>query len=82
MTSDISKIGDGWEIVSRRSHNQINLLFMLLQIAFMLPEAMPYYTAVTYTVRRPATGAVRKVTARSEQELGEKIALGLFDEDA
>jgi hypothetical protein len=55
---------------------------MLLQIAFMLPEAMPYYTAVTYTVRRPATGAVRKVTARSEQELGEKIALGLFDEDA
>jgi hypothetical protein len=70
---------DGWEIVSRRPNEPIRLLSMLLQIVLMIPEMPAYFSTVTWTVRLTATGVVRKVTARSEQEAREKVALGLFD---
>ena len=76
------QINDGWEIVSRRTNNPIrHLLSMLFQIMLIFPEAVPYYSTVTWTVRQTATGIVCKVTARSEQEAMEKIALGIFDKD-
>jgi hypothetical protein len=38
------------------------------------------FSTAAWTVRETATGAVRKVTARSEREAGEKIASGNFDQ--
>jgi hypothetical protein len=75
----MSEITDDWEIVSRRTNEPIWLLSMLFQIAFLIPEMPGSFSTVTWTVRRTATGVVRKVTARSEQEAWGKIAVGLFD---
>jgi hypothetical protein len=76
----MSEIADGWEIVSCRNNNPISSLLMILQIVFLVPEVMRYYSTATWTIRQTATGAVRKVTARTEQEAKDKIALGLFDD--
>jgi hypothetical protein len=54
---------------------------MVLQIIFIYPETTGFYSSVTWTVRQTATGVVRKVTARSQQEAGDKIALGIFDQE-
>jgi hypothetical protein len=35
---------------------------------------------VTWTVRQASTGRVRKVTAYSDAEARERLALGLFDD--
>jgi hypothetical protein len=75
----MSQITDGWEIVSRRTNEPTRLLSMLAQIVFLIPEMPWSYSTVTWTVRQTATGVIREVTARSEQEAMEKIAVGLFD---
>ena len=68
----MDKITDGWEIVSRRTNEPIRLLSMLAQIVFFIPEMPWSYSTVTWTVRQAATGVIRGVTARSEQEAREK----------
>jgi hypothetical protein len=78
----MTEIADGWEIVSRRTNEPArHLLSMVLQIVFIYPETTGFYSTVTWTVRQTAMGAVRKVTARSEQEARDKIALGMFDQE-
>jgi hypothetical protein len=78
----MTEITDGWEIVSRRTNEPArHLLSMVLQIIFIYPEATGFYSSVTWTVRQTATGVVRKVTARSQQEARDKIALGIFDQE-
>jgi hypothetical protein len=74
------EIADGWEIVSCQYNNPLSYFFMILQIAFLVPEDIRYYSSATWTIRQTATGAVRKVSARTEQEAKDKIALGLFDD--
>ena len=76
----MSEIADGWEIVSCQNNNPFSSLLMMLQIVFLVPEVMRYYSTATWTIRQIARGAVRKVTARTEQEAKDKIALGLFDD--
>ena len=77
----MSQLADDWEIVSRRSNNRIlALLSMLLQTA-LTSETTFFFSTVTWTVRQTATGVVREVTARSEQDAKEKIALGAFDKE-
>jgi hypothetical protein len=77
---EMSEIADDWNIVSRRTNNRVRaLLSMLLQTAFM--SEIGVYSTVTWTVRHKATGKIRKVTARSERDAKEKIALGVFDKD-
>jgi hypothetical protein len=46
-----------------------------------IAQAPTAFSTVTWTIRQKATGVVRKITALSEQEAGEKTALGLFDEE-
>jgi hypothetical protein len=75
----MNQIADGWEIVSRQTNEPIWLLSMLVQIALVIPEVPRSFSTVTWTVRETATGAVRKVTARTEQEAKDKISLELFD---
>jgi hypothetical protein len=53
---------------------------MFLQMLVGNPDIAPAFSAATWTVRETATGVVRKVTARSEQEAGAKIVSGNFDE--
>jgi hypothetical protein len=76
----MSEIADGWEIVSCQNNNPFSSLLMILQIVFLVPEVMRHYSTATWTIRQTATGAVHKVTARTEQEAKDKIALGLFDD--
>jgi hypothetical protein len=76
----MSQIAEGWETVSCRNSNPLWFLLTLLQIAFLVPEVERTQSTATWTVRQTATGAVRKVTARTEQEAKDKIALGLFDD--
>jgi hypothetical protein len=75
----MSQIAEGWEIVSCRAGNARHLKFMLLQLLFMVPDTPPVYSTATWTVRQTATGMIRTVTAQSEQDAREKIALDLFD---
>ncbi|MEN3377468.1 MAG: hypothetical protein V7604_2823 [Hyphomicrobiales bacterium] len=76
----MTELAPGWEIVSRRTNNRLRgLLAMALQIVLTAEQGI--YSPVTWTVRESATGAVRKVTARSEAGAREKIAQALFDPD-
>ena len=75
----MNQISDGWEIVSRRTNEPIWLLSMLAKIALVIPEVPRSFSTVTWTVREMATGVIRNVTARTEQEARDKIALELFD---
>jgi hypothetical protein len=77
----MSEIADGWEVLSCRAKEPWHLFFMLLQMLVGNPDIAPVYSMATWSVRHTATGVVRKVTARSEQQAKEKIATGIFDED-
>ena len=54
---------------------------MFLQMIVGNPDIVPVTSSATWTVRETATGMVRKVTAGSEQEAGEKVVNGNFDVD-
>ena len=73
-------ISDGWEIVSCQADRR-PLFFMAMRFLLGVAEIPPLYWRATWCVRQTATGIIRKVTAQSEQEAGEKIALGIFDEE-
>jgi hypothetical protein len=76
----MTELAPGWEIVSRRTNNRLRGLFaMALQIVLTAEHGV--YSSVTWTIRETSTGAVRKVTARSEADAREKIARSLFDPD-
>ena len=77
----MSQLVDGWDIVSRRNNEPARTWLMLLQLLFTVPGGVQPHSSVTWTLRETATGAVRKVTAQTEQEAKDKIALGLFDDD-
>jgi hypothetical protein len=77
----MNEIADGWEVISCRAKAPWHLFFMLLQILVGNPDIAPVYSMATWTVRHGATGVVRKVTARSEQQAKERIADGIFDAD-
>ena len=74
-------IADGWEVLSCRVKRPWHTITMLLQMLVSNPDIVPVFSTATWTVRQTATGMTRKVTARSRQEAGEKIADGLFDEN-
>jgi hypothetical protein len=76
----MTQLADGWEIVARRAKNPIFHLFAALQIALGIAEAPHAFSAVTWTLRQTSTGISRKVTAFSEAEARERLALGLFDD--
>jgi hypothetical protein len=77
----VKQIADGWEIVSCRAKQPWHALYMFLQMLVGNPDVAPVFSTATWTVRQTATGAVRKVTACSEQEAAEKIASSDFDAD-
>jgi hypothetical protein len=74
----MTELASGWEIVSFRTNNRLRgLLTMALQIVLTAENGI--YSSVTWTVRETSTGAIRKVTARSEVGARQKIAQNLFD---
>ena len=75
----MTKLGDDWEIVSRRPNDRGWILPMLVQLALLIPMMPATFSSSTWTVRQKSTGVVRKLTARSEEEAWQKIGLGLFD---
>jgi hypothetical protein len=77
----MKQIVSGWEIVSCRARQPWHAIFLFLQMLVGNPDIAPASSRATWTVRETATGVVRKVTARSEQEAAEKIVSGVFDED-
>jgi len=77
----MNQIAPGWEIVSCRAKRPWHAIYMFLQMIVGNPDIVPAASSATWTVREAATGIVRKVTARSEQEAGEKIVSGNFDVD-
>ncbi len=76
----MTQLAEGWEIVARRAKNPIFQIFAALQIAFGIAEAPHAFSAVTWILRQNSTGLVRKITAFSEAEARERLALGLFDD--
>ena len=76
----MAQLAEGWEIVARRAKNPIFQVFAALQIALGIAEAPHAFSAVTWSVRQTSSGLVRKVTAFSEAEARERLALGLFDD--
>jgi hypothetical protein len=76
----MTQLADGWEIVARRAKNPIFQLFATLQIVLGIAEAPHAFSAVTWTLRQTSTGLLRNVTAYSEAEARERLALGLFDD--
>jgi hypothetical protein len=76
----MTELAPGWDIVSRRTNNRLRgLLAMALQMALTAEQGI--YSSVTWTIRQTSTGAIRKVTARSEARAREKIAQNLLDPD-
>jgi hypothetical protein len=75
------QLADGWEIVARRAKNPIFQLLAALQIVLGMAEAPHAFSAATWTLRQTSTGLVRRVTAFSEAEARERLALGLFDDE-
>lgn len=74
----MTELAPGWEIVSRRTNSRLRGLFaMALQIVLTAEQGV--YSSVTWTIREISTGAMRKVTARSEADAREKVARNLFD---
>jgi hypothetical protein len=73
-------ISDGWETVSCKTDRR-PLFFMAMRFLLGIAEIPPLYWTVTWSVRQTGTGIIRKVTAQSEQDAREKIALGIFDEE-
>ena len=73
--------GDDWEIVSRRADDRGWILTMLAQLTILIPMMPATFSSATWTVRNKSTGAVHRLTARSEEEGRQKIRLGLFDAD-
>ena len=74
------ELAPGWEIVSRRTNNRLRgVLAMALQIVLTAEHGV--YSSANWTMRETSTGALRKVTARSEAGAREKIAQNLFDPD-
>lgn len=76
----MTQLAEGWEIVARRAKNPIFQLFAALQVAIGIAEAPHGFSPAIWTVRQTATGHVRKITAYSEAEARERLALGLFDD--
>jgi hypothetical protein len=76
----MTELAPGWGIVSRRTNNRLGGLFtMILQIVLTAEQGI--YSSVTWTIHETSTGAIRKVTARSEAAAREKIAQNMFDPD-
>jgi hypothetical protein len=74
------KHGD-WDIVSRQTNDPAGPLFALLtRLLLLLPfDPPPKHSSVTWTVRHVQTGEVRTITANSEKEFAERLAVGAFD---
>jgi hypothetical protein len=70
-----------WHIVSRQTNDPVRpLLSVLARILFVLSaDEPPRHSSVTWTVRHVQTGEVRKITANSEKEFAERLAVGAFD---
>jgi len=76
----MNQMADEWEIVSCQA-DKAPLFFRAAQLVLGIPDMSPLSSTATWTVRQRATGLIRRVTAQSEQEAKEKIAVGLFDQD-
>jgi hypothetical protein len=74
------KHGD-WDIISRQTNDPAKGLFALLaRLLFLLPfDQAPKHSSVTWTVRHVETGEVRAITANSEKEFAERLAVRAFD---
>lgn len=72
---------DDWHIVSRQTNDPVSPLFAVLaRVIFLLPaDEPPRHSSVTWTIRHVQTGEVRKITANSEQEFAERLAVRAFD---
>jgi hypothetical protein len=79
LAARVKQIVNGWEIVSCRAKQPWHAIYMFLQMLVGNPDIAPAFSTATWTVREMATGAVRKVTARSEQEAADKAASGMSD---
>jgi|HubBroStandDraft_6_1064221.scaffolds.fasta_scaffold881577_1 hypothetical protein len=75
------EVADGWEVVSCRVKEPWHVVFAILQMVVGNPDLVPVFSTATWTVRQTATGALRKVTARSRQEARDKITNNIFDSD-
>jgi hypothetical protein len=75
------EIADRWEVVSCRVKEPWHVVFAVLQMVVGNPDLVPVFSTATWTVRQTATGALRKVTARSRQEARDKISNSIFDSD-
>jgi hypothetical protein len=73
------QVADDWEVLSRKPDEAFWMLAILAQLALIIPQMPATFAAAIWTVRQKSTGVVRKLTARSEEEARQKIALGLFD---
>jgi hypothetical protein len=74
------KHGD-WDMVSRQTNDRVSpLLAVLARLLFLQPvDEPPKHSSVTWTVRHVRTGEVRTITADSEKEFAERLAVGAFD---
>jgi hypothetical protein len=70
-----------WHIVSRQTNDPVRPLFAVLaRLLFLTPvDEPPKHSSVTWTVRHLQTGEVRTITANSEKEFEERLAVGAFD---
>ena len=76
----IEKHGD-WDVVNRQTNDPAKGLFALLaRLLFLLPfDQAPKHSSVTWTVRHVETGEVRTITADSENEFADRLAVRSFD---
>jgi hypothetical protein len=74
------KHGD-WDVVSRQTNDPVRPLFAVLaRLLFLTPvDEPPKHSSVTWTVRHVQTGEVREITASSEKEFAERLAVRAFD---
>ncbi|MGA8616571.1 MAG: hypothetical protein WB760_33715 [Xanthobacteraceae bacterium] len=74
------EIADGWEAVSCRVKEPWHLVYLVLQMLVGNSDIVPVFSTATLTARQTATGTARKVTARSRQEVKDKITNNVFEE--
>jgi hypothetical protein len=70
-----------WRIVSRQTNDLVRpLLAVLARLLFLQPvDEPPKHSSVTWTVLHAQTGEVRQITANSEKEFAERLAVRAFD---
>jgi hypothetical protein len=67
---------EDWEVVSRTTIRPWLNAFAMLAGAFLVADNVGIHSSATWVLRHRSTGEIRTITARSEQDMHNRLAQG------